>query len=192
MSMTPPGRPPVWKIMPALRALAADGVIAYPTEAVYGLGCLPREEPVRRLLQIKQRSPRKGLILVAATARQLADYVAFPDPDTRDRVMASWPGPVTWLLPAHPDTPDWLTGEHPTLAVRVSAHPVVQALCRRAGAIISTSANPAGAAPARDAARVRAYFGPVLDYVLAGAVGGSSRPTEIRDAVSGKVIRAGG
>lgn len=186
------GRPPVWKIMPAQRALAAGGVIAYPTEAVYGLGCLPEPRPVARLLQIKRRSPRKGLILVAADVAQLEAYISFPDARTRNRVTATWPGPVTWLLPARAGTPVWLTGDHPTLAVRVSAHPVVRALCERAGPLISTSANPAGAAAARDAARVRAYFGPALDFVLAGAVGGSSRPTEIRDAATGAVVRAGG
>jgi len=178
--------------MPALRALSAGGVIAYPTEAVYGLGCLPRYQPVRNLLHIKRRSPRKGLILVAANAAQLGAYITFPDHRTRDQVLATWPGPVTWLLPARPGTPTWLTGEHPTLAVRVSAHPVVRALCERAGPLISTSANPAGAAPARGAGRVRAYFGPVLDYVLSGSVGDSTRPTEIRDALTGTVIRPGG
>ena len=178
--------------MPALRALAAEGVIAYPTEAVYGLGCLPHYEPVARLLAIKQRSPRKGLILVAADAGQLTDFITFPDPQTHERVMRTWPGPVTWLLPARPALPAWLTGDHATLAVRVSAHPIVRALCEKAGPLISTSANPAGATAARDAARVRAYFGPQLDHVLAGAVGPGSRPTEIRDAVTGTVIRPGG
>ncbi len=178
--------------MPAVRAVAAGGVIAYPTEAVYGLGCLPDDRPISRLLRLKQRSPRKGLILVAASAEQLMPFVEFPNTATRRQVLATWPGPVTWLLPARRGVSTWLAGAHVTLAVRVSAHPVVQALCRYAGPLVSTSANRAGADPARDAARVRAGLGPSLDYVLAGRVGDSRRPTAIRDALSGALIRAGG
>ncbi len=178
--------------MPAVRAVSAGGVIAYPTEAVYGLGCLPEYRPVSRLLHLKQRSPRKGLILIAASVDQLQKYVVFPDEGTRQQVMATWPGPVTWLLPARRGVPAWLTGDHPTLAVRVSAHPLVRALCHKTGALISTSANRAGANPARDAARVRAGFGRRLDCVLIGSVGDSHKPTEIRDAATGAVIRPGG
>lgn len=184
--------PPAWRIVPAVRVLTAGGVIAYPTEAVYGLGCLPSAAAVQRLLRIKRRSPRKGLILAAASAAQLDDYVIYPDDATRQRVLATWPGPVTWLLPARRGVPVWLRGEHPVLAVRVSAHPAIQALCQRVGPIISTSANPADRPAARSAARVRAYFGPQLDYVLSGRLGDSRRPTEIRDAASGAVIRPGG
>lgn len=183
--------PPMWWIAPALRALLHNGLIAYPTEAVYGLGCLPVREPVTNLLRLKRRSPRKGLILVAASTTQLEDYIQFPDNRTRSKVLATWPGPVTWLLPARRGVPGWLRGKHPTVAVRVSAHPVVQALCRKAGPLVSTSANPEGLPPARHATRVRAYFGSHLDWILPGALGGQQLPTEIRDAVSGAVIRPG-
>ena len=189
---SPPTVPPVWHIMPAVRTVAAGGVIAYPTEAVYGLGCLPEDLPISRLLRLKQRSPRKGLILVAASVEQLLPFVEFPDATTRRQVLATWPGPVTWLLPARRGISPWLTGAHATLAVRVSAHPVVQALCRYTGPLVSTSANRAGAQPARNAAQVRAGLGRSLDYVLAGRIGDSRRPTAIRDAISGALIRAGG
>lgn len=181
-----------WKLAPAWRALARHGVIAYPTEAVYGLGCLPEREPVVRLLKMKRRSPRKGLILVAANSDQLAGYVDFSD-DRVDfsQVLSSWPGPVTWLLPARPGIPKWLIGDHTSLAVRISDHPLVQALCARAGMLVSTSANPAGLQPARDTARVRAYFGGQLDCVLSGRLGNRQKPTEIRDAVRGTVVRPG-
>lgn len=193
MSVASPNTiPPVWRIMPAVRTVVTGGVIAYPTEAVYGLGCLPDDRPISRLLQLKQRSPRKGLILVAATAEQLMPFVEFPDVVTRRQVLATWPGPVTWLLPVRRGVSPWLTGTHATLAVRVSAHPVVQALCRYTGPLVSTSANRAGAQPARDAARVRAGLGRSLDYVLVGRIGDSRRPTAIRDAMSGALIRAGG
>lgn len=181
-----------WKLAPAWRALVRHGVIGYPTEAVYGLGCLPEREPVARLLRMKRRSPRKGLILIAANPAQLSDYVDFSD-DRIDfsQISSTWPGPVTWLLPARPGLPKWLIGDHIRLAVRVSDHPLVQALCVRAGALVSTSANPSGSPPARDAARVRAYFGGQLDYVLSGRLGKQQKPTEIRDAVSGEIVRPG-
>lgn len=176
-----------------MTALAGGGVIAYPTEAVYGLGCLPDEdEAVDRLLHMKRRSARKGLILVAADVDQLVPYIEFSDAAMRERVLVTWPGPTTWLLPVRPAVPPWLTGAHSTLAVRVSAHPVVQALCRAVGPLISTSANPAGAAPARTAARARSYFGRQLAAVVPGALGGLAQPTEIRDAVSGRQLRSGG
>ena len=171
--------------------IRAGGVIAYPTEAVFGLGCDPRnEEAVTRLLAIKQREVSKGLILIAAEAAQLEPYLLPLDPESTARAHAAWPGPVTWLWPVRPDTPRWLTGDHDTLAVRVTDHPLAAALCREAGAIVSTSANLAGEEPARTDAAVVAQLGHLLDGVLAGKVGGRDRPSEIRDVRTGAVIRA--
>jgi len=181
-----------WHISMAVRILEKGGLVAYPTEAVYGLGCLPdRREVVYRLLLIKNRPVSKGFILVAAFPEQLEKYVFFPDASVKARVLATWPGPVTWLLPAQRETPDWITGSHPTVAVRVSGHPVVRALCREVGALVSTSANPEQKPPARTLRKVVEYFGHSLDYIVPGEVGKLARPTEIRDAKSGKIIRPG-
>lgn len=177
----------------AARILEKGGIIAYPTEAVFGLGCLPdKRDAVYRLLLLKGRSVTKGLILVAAFPDQLEEYICYPDASVRKRVLATWPGPVTWLLPAKQETPDWIKGSHTTVAVRVSGHPVVRALCREAGALVSTSANPEHKPPARTLRKVVEYFGHSLDYIVPGAVGGLAGPTEIRDAVSGEIIRPGG
>ena len=177
----------------AARILDKGGIIAYPTEAVYGLGCLPdKRDAVCRLLQLKKRSVSKGLILVAAFPEQLEKYVCYPGASVRERLFASWPGPVTWLLPAKQEAPDWIKGSHTTIAVRVSGHPVVRALCREAGALVSTSANPEHKLPARTLRKVVEYFGHSLDYIVPGEVGGLAGPTEIRDAVSGEIIRPGG
>jgi L-threonylcarbamoyladenylate synthase len=171
--------------------LAAGGVIAYPTEAVYGLGCEPLDaQAVRRLLAAKARSEDKGLILVAADWSQLEPYVLPLDPGCMTAIRAAWPGPVTWLLPARPDTPRWLTGRHATLAVRVTAHPLAAALCRRwGGALVSTSANRAHRRPARTALAVRRALGADVDYILAGPCGGNRRPSTIRDGLTGAVLR---
>ena len=177
----------------AARFLYQGGIIAYPTEAVYGLDCLPdKRDAVYRLLLLKKRSASKGLILVAAFPEQLEKYIYYPGASVREMVLASWPGPVTWLLPAKREVPDWIKGSHTTVAVRVSGHPVVRALCRESGALVSTSANPEGKPPAKTLLKVVEYFGHALDYIVPGEVGDETRPTEIRDAVSGDIMRSGG
>ncbi|ACR70685.1 L-threonylcarbamoyladenylate synthase type 1 TsaC [Edwardsiella ictaluri] len=178
----------------AVAALRQQRVIAYPTEAVFGLGCDPDSEPaVQALLGLKQRPWDKGLILIAADYQQLLPYVCDEalQGERRAAVFSHWPGPVTWVMPARADTPRWLTGRFSTLAVRVSAHPQVQQLCRSYGKpLVSTSANLSGLPPCRTAAEVRQQFGsafPVLD----APVGGRQNPSEIRDALSGELLRQG-
>ena len=175
----------------AVRVLREGGVIAYPTESVYGLGCDPdNTESIKHLLALKQRQRDKGLILIASEFAQLAPYLVDIDERLQQPVMESWPGPVTWLWPARADVSRWLRGAHDTLAVRVSAHPLARRLCEQfGGALVSTSANLAGQAPARSAAQVREQFGDRLDYLLDGKTGGRA-PTEIRDVLSGQVIRS--
>lgn len=182
-----------FQLREAVRVLRRGGLIAYPTEAVYGLGCAPLDaDAVLRLLALKQRPPEKGLILVAADFAQLEPYLLPLDAVLERQVAASWPGPVTWLLPARPEVPRWLRGHHDSLAVRVSAHPLVHALCAAfGGPIVSTSANPAGQRPARDALTVQRLFGARVDRILHAPLGGLGRPTEIRDGRSGRIVRAG-
>lgn len=178
----------------AAPVLHAGGVVAYPTEAVWGLGCDPFDEAaVRRLLAIKQRPVDKGLILVAASVAQLdglADWDTLPH-DRREDVIATWPGPHTWIVPATPRVPRWITGAHDGVAMRVSAHPVVVALCEAfGGVLVSTSANPAGAPPPRTAADFDPALLTALDGLVPGDTGNLPRPTPIRDARSGAEIRA--
>ena len=180
-------------LTPALRALRSGGVIAYPTEAVWGLGCDPDDEAaVHRLLAIKQRTVDKGLILVAAGLAQFdgwLDWDALPATRTA-AVRASWPGPHTWIVPALPRVPAWITGVHSGVAVRVSAHPVVAGLCRAAGMpLVSTSANRAGEPPAFARAALDPAIVAAVDAVCAGETGGLQAPTAIRDARSGAVLR---
>jgi L-threonylcarbamoyladenylate synthase len=177
----------------AAQALRRGGVVAYPTEAVYGLGCDPLNEgAVRRLLALKGRPISKGLILIASDFAQLEPFLQPLDEPTAERIFSTWPGPVTWLWPARLECPRWLRGAYDTLAVRVTSHPLASALCREVGsALVSTSANRSRHAPARSALAVRRAFGNALDDILTGAVGGLTRPTEIRSAVTGKTIRAG-
>lgn len=181
-----------WHLKQAARTIQAGGVVAYPTEAVYGLGCDPLDATaVQRLLALKQRPMEKGLILIAADIAQLAPFMATLKDKDRETLDNTWPGPVTWVVPARPDTPLWLRGQHNGIAVRVTDHPLAAALCRATGhALVSTSANPAERPPARTALQVRRYFGQELDTILSGPLGKQSRPTPIRDLISGKTLRS--
>ncbi len=182
-----------WQLREAVRVLRNGGLIAYPTEAVYGLGCDPlNEDAVLRLLDLKQRPWQKGLILIAADVEQLEQFLLPLDKTLRDRLEHTWPGPNTWLLPTRGDTPWWLRGEHDTLAVRVTAHYTASALCRAfGGPIVSTSANLAGKAPATSPLAVRNAFGDQIDYIVHAPLGGAERPTQIRDGRTGEIVRAG-
>jgi L-threonylcarbamoyladenylate synthase len=176
----------------AVATLKQGGIIAYPTEAVYGLGCDPfNEVAVMNLLQIKHRGISKGLVLIAADWEQIA-FLTHPLPDKlMMRVHATWPGPITWVFPASEAAPAWICGQHTSIALRVTAHPIVNQLCRNYGkAIVSTSANREGESPARDAGTVQQIFGAELDFIMPGKVSGLISPTEIRDALSGKIVRA--
>jgi len=177
------------KIRHAADVIRAGGVVAYPTEAVYGLGCDPGDRnAVNRILALKQRSGALGLILIAADARQLAGWI---DPtETESRQMVGGAEGVTWVVTAGRLTPRWITGGRPTVATRITRHPTAAALCRAAEMpIVSTSANRGGCPPARDALGARRAFGSDIDYVLTGPTGGRARPSEIRDARSGAILR---
>jgi len=175
----------------AARQLRQGGLVAYPTEAVWGLGCDPRNEAaVAALLALKRRPAAKGLILIAADFAQVEPFLDIPAGDMRGRLLASWPGPVTWIVPAARRAPRWLCGRRGTLAVRVTAHPAASALCRDfGGAIVSTSANPSGTRPARTLSQTRRYFTGSGLCFLPGELGGLDRPTAIFDARSGARMR---
>lgn len=177
----------------AVEALRHGGIIAYPTEAVYGLGCDPdNEQAIATILELKQRDRNKGLILIASDVSQLLPYLDELPDESRHRVLASWPGPFTWLWPAAATTSQWLRGEYQTLAVRVTAHPVARKLCQAYGKpLVSTSANLSGQPPARTAKEVQQQFSDRIDCIVEGDVGPQTSPTEIRDAITGDLIRGG-
>lgn len=172
------------------QCIKLGGVVAYPTEAIWGLGCDPMNGlAVKRLLKIKQRPMHKGLILIASDISQLSPYIKPLSSSLLDKVQATWPGPYTWLLPTNDNAPVWLRGQHKTLAVRVSDHPDVIALCNTLGrAIVSTSANISGKHPAMSQLQVRKRC-PDVDAILPGKLGGRSGPSTIIDGISGAIIR---
>ncbi len=173
--------------------LAAGAVVACPTEAVWGLSCDPdNEQAVMHLLALKQRPVHKGLILVAADIQQFNWLLRGLDRPDQSRLQLSWPGPITWLVPHRGLVPEWICGDFDTVALRVTAHPTMAALCQAfGGPLVSTSANVAGQQPAREQFQVWRYFGGGLDGVVPGRLGGDANPTVIRDLESDTIVRPG-
>ena len=175
----------------AAKQLHEGKLLAYPTEAVWGLGCDPLNgRAVSDLLALKGRTAAKGLILIAADFEHIETFLDIKSPQMKNKLLASWPGPVTWVVPCASRTPAWLRGNRDTLAVRVTAHPIASSLCRAfGGAIVSTSANPSGVRPAKTQLKVRCYFPETSLNFLPGTIGGQERPTVIFDARSGGKLR---
>ena len=178
----------------AARALAAHlkrgGLIAYPTESCYGLGCDPRNRnAVQRLLQLKQRPQHKGLILIAGKYAQLAPYLQPLPLLDQKKLQCDGAQAITWLMPVKASCPRWLRGAHDTLAVRITAHRSAAALCNALNmALVSTSANRSGAKPARTYAQCRRLFGKNV-WVLPGRTGNRKRPSTILAWSDGKIVR---
>ena len=180
----------------AARSLSRGEVLAYPTEAVWGLGCDPfNEQAFNQILKLKQRPIEKGVILLAGHLSQVEHLLARLDSDIRQQVMNTWTNPsnteraTTWLLPADEQIPSWIKGNHPQVAVRVTNHPLCIELCNAfQGFIVSTSANPAGLNPARSLTDAQDYFGDAIHY-LNGELGTCREPSRIIDAITGNIIR---
>lgn len=179
-----------FKLRQALLTLEAGGIIAYPTEAIYGIGCDPEDDDaLLEILWLKQRPPEKGLILIAADFNQLQDYIEPLPSEVLSKMLKSWPGANTWLVPVKPDVSPLLTGGRKTLAVRVTDHPIAAELCRQfGGPLVSTSANLTGLKPAKNAYQVRWQL-PEVDYVMTGPCGGLNQPSTIRDAMTDEILR---
>lgn len=182
----------MWRsqIAKAVGKLKSDGVILHATEGVWGLACDPWSEiAVRRLLSFKKRSIEQGLILIGASARYFSAELAALRADERSAINASWPGPVTWVVP-NERFPFWVTGRHSTVAIRVPGHAQARKLSHKfGGPLISTSANPSGAPSALTEDQARDYFETQVDQVLPGHVLRPGAASVIR-ALDGTAIRS--
>ncbi|MEO9275083.1 Sua5/YciO/YrdC/YwlC family protein [Marinomonas sp. 5E14-1] len=172
--------------------LKQGGVIAYPTEAVWGLGCDPfNESAVRRILDLKSRPEYKGLILIAGAKQQLTPWLNTLEPKVADRLLSINETPTSWVVPDTNIAPIWVRGEHQSVAIRLSQHKPVQTLCEAfQGTLVSTSANPAGLDPAMTAIEVSTYFGRKVDAIYDAPLGGASQPSQVRDILSDTLFRA--
>ncbi|QOI11199.1 Sua5/YciO/YrdC/YwlC family protein [Blochmannia endosymbiont of Colobopsis nipponica] len=183
-------------IRSVLEALQNGQVIAYPTETILSLGCDPDNfNAVKRLLKIKQRSWKKGFILVGANCSQFFRYIdeAYLTYHYCMKIRTVYSQPITWVIPARFTTPCWLTGRFSSVAVRLSIFKPLQELCLSFGkALISTSANLSGYSPVYTFDDIYRQFGnyvyvpPVLNTKI---VNKRSNPSGIRDIITGAWLR---
>jgi L-threonylcarbamoyladenylate synthase len=180
-----------WPIYQARHVLQTSGVIVYPTETVWGLGCDPFDEhALNRILAIKRRDAKKGLILVGANIQQFDFLLKDITSAQRAELESNWPGPVTYLVPHHNKVSPLVYGQFESVAIRVSSHPMVRQLCEQfGGPIVSTSANYAGQPTARNPVQARLLFGSEVDFILSGPLDQASGPSRIVDLNTGRIIR---
>lgn len=176
-------------IKQAIAVIQGGGVIAYPTEAVYGLGCAAdNQAAVQRIQTLKQRQPDKGMITLIENLMQVSDWLDADYQHLWNQATSSWPAPITWLFPCSSQAPEWLTGVSTTIALRCPDHLSAQSLCAQ-NPIVSTSANLSGQPPARTASQVAEYFDGEIDLILQGHCGQQTQPSQIIDLISGKILR---
>jgi L-threonylcarbamoyladenylate synthase len=179
-----------WALNRFAHAVSRGAIFGYPTDTVWGFGCHPLiASSVTRILQIKNRSPDKGLILLSSRLEYCAAYVGL-DNEQLEPVLSTTDHPTTWLVPASEDCPVWIRGNYPTVAIRITDHPLLEFLCGRLEApIVSTSANRSGKATARNSVQMCKQFGDELDFIVGGFATGSNRPSEIKSLLSGTTER---
>lgn len=179
------------QIQQAVTHIEQGGVIAYPTEGVFGLGCDPLNNAAcDRLRRLKSRPASQGLIVIASDWEQVSSWIGPCQPTIIERCLASWPGAITWLLPASESAPYTITGDSDKIAIRLTAHPEAKQLCLAfEGAISSTSANNRGEPALTSYQDVMAHYQDQLDYIVDGQTGTLQGPTPIWDAMSNQPIR---
>lgn len=175
----------------AVRLLKSGGVVACPTEGVWGLACIAsNESAVERVIELKARDVGKGLILIGASLEQISPLLAPLEPAWRSRMESAWPGPVTFVVPAARNVSPQLTGGRLTLAVRVSAYPILAALTESlCEPIVSTSANISGEKTLKTPTAIKRVFGDQLDGIVTGSLGGRRKPSDIIDVRTGRRLR---
>lgn len=175
----------------ASKIVHEGGIIAYPTEGVFGLGCDPfNETAVKKILTLKQRDPSKGLILIASDWEQINNLITELPPERLNAIKKTWPGPYTWIFPASSGVPKWIRGDHPTIALRLTCHPIAKKLCNVCQMpLVSTSANRSQSQPAKNIDSLKQHFGDKIDLVIPGPLGSLNRPTVIRDGLTGQLLR---
>jgi L-threonylcarbamoyladenylate synthase len=155
------------------------------------LGCIAENgAAVRRILDIKQRDPAKGMILIAADFEQLRPWIRLEAGISDAALRTGGDRPVTWIVPAADGVPYWVRGDHTGIAVRLTRHAIARALCAAAELpLVSTSANLSGRPATRNVLILRRTLGALVDYIVPGECGQAAGPSEIRELKSGKVLR---
>lgn len=177
----------------AVDVLRAHGIVAFPTDTVYGLGAGAFDPAgVDRLYAVKGRNQSKAIAVLLADADQLS-LVAENLPESARKIAAAfWPGPLTLVVPRHPAVPA-IVSQTATLGVRIPDHPVARRLIRLAGPLAVTSANLSGGDNTTTAAEVMAQLGKKIDLILDGGTTPGGVPSTVVDCTRPEpvVLRAG-
>ena len=179
-----------WALNRFAHAVSRGAIFGYPTDTIWGFGCHPlNASSVSRILQIKNRRPDKGLILLSSKLEYCSSYLGL-DGEALAPIRQATDHPTTWLVPAGESCPVWIRGNYPSVAIRITDHPLLAFLCERLQIpIVSTSANRAGKATVRNALQMRKQFGDELDFIVSGFNTGSNKPSEIKSLLNGTIIR---
>ena len=179
-----------WQLERIERVIRRGGIIAYPTESVFGLGCDPDQlQALEKIVRIKKRSPEKGLIILVSDIKQALPYIQPLTQTQITQINHAQSRATTWLIPRQPDVSILLCGSHDRLAVRLTQHPIARAICEFTNqALVSTSCNLSNKPEMKTALEVRNKLGTLLDLVITGSCGGQ-KPSQIIDLVSGRVLR---
>jgi L-threonylcarbamoyladenylate synthase len=179
-----------WALNRLAHAVSQGAIFGYPTDTIWGFGCHPMiASGVSRILQIKNRSADKGLILLSSRLEYCAAYVGL-DNEQLKPVLSTADHPTTWLIPASENCPLWIRGNYPTVAIRITDHPLLEFLCGQLRTpIVSTSANRSGKATVRNSIQMHKQFGNELDFIVSGFATGSKRPSEIKSLLNGTTAR---
>ena len=177
----------------ALVILQRNGIVAFPTDTVYGLGAMVfQSEGIERLFQTKDRPPTLAIAVLLGDATQLERVSMNPSRAVLRLAERFWPGPLTLVVPRHPEVPD-LIAPTPTVGVRVPNHPVALKLLKKTGPLAVTSANLSGGENTLTADEVLAQLGGRVPLVLDGGRTPGGVPSTVVDLTTGKfrILRTG-
>ncbi|MGX5203283.1 L-threonylcarbamoyladenylate synthase [Aliikangiella sp. IMCC44632] len=179
-----------WQFNRVAQVLSQGGVIAYPTESVYGLGCNPyNESALSRILQLKQRPAHKGLIILVSQLEQAEPLIQPLTQAQRDMILQPNDRATTWLIPKQDSVSPLLSGASNKLAVRLTSHPFAKMICELTQQpLVSTSCNKAGKSELTQYSAVRNHWQNLVDKVVRGECGGQ-RPSRIIDLINHRVLR---
>ena len=150
--------------------LKNDGVIAFVTDTVWGIGCLPfSEKAVKKIYEIKHREAKKPLILMSHDVYPMIEYLKQPiEKEGQKLIKKFFPGALTLVLPKSDKTPDYLTSNLPTVGIRVPDNKTFSEICKHTdgGVLATTSANISGEPPALTYEQAVEYIGDKVDLVI--------------------------
>ncbi len=172
-------------------AIVKGKIVAYPTESVFGIGCDPEnEKSINKIIEIKNRSKQKGLIIIADEVKKLSKFIHKDYLDLFIKKSDIESKPTTWIVPSSKHVLNLVKGEDSSVALRITQHPIASRICKYSNkAIISTSANISSKTPAKNSNEILMQFGEEIDIIVDGRVGDSIKPTQIVDLITNKVIR---